>query len=557
MRPKETDGRKGDGGEWVEVRRRNFQVNKIITSFYVSNLQDDVTNAMLKEAFHSFGNLVDVYIPGRKDKAGSFFAFIKYKGVLDAAAMARTLDGVRCGQCITKVNVSKFEKKPIHRPGMKFVNKSQPPKMPFSGWNKIRDDRSFADVVGRRNNSSKVHPPPVVSEIKLSQVLAMERSCNMILLGEVTSFDLLNDLPNLLNADGCIPCQVFFAGGLKLGFNEELKFERQAWVKIIGLPIHLGSDANVTSIVSSLGKILEVDGQNWRCINLASAHARILTASKKLINEEVCCTFNGKSFCIGIVECVDVWEPFSKYNNSNDCSPDPGNMEDLEDDVVDKASSDEDDDGISDTWCENFHDLEEGEIGGNSGEQNPITDGNDDVRRQSTTAPISVIPDNVNAILNAEHEKSSGTLDSKRSADFVHVGPTIPFNSPLPPDGLLPNSLAQINGDPDPLLDAPITISGVGESKSKKRKLDRSTFNIPAFSLPPRRLSTEFGISPNRNLVSPTLAGSFDLNISIPNPSATSNLVESSSDSSNIIKSPEHSLFLKVTRKVIGSSETH
>ncbi|CAH1416752.1 unnamed protein product [Lactuca virosa] len=529
MRPKETDGRKGDGGEWVEVRRRNFQVNKIITSFYVSNLQDDVINAMLKEAFHSFGNLVDVYIPGRKDKAGSFFAFIKYKCVLDATAMARTLDGVRCGQCITKVNVSKFEKKPIHKPGVKFVNKSQPPKMPFGGWNKVRDDRSFADVMGRRNNSSKVHPPPVVSEIKLSQVLAMERSCNMILLGEVTSFDLLNDLPNLLNADGCIPCQVFFAGGLKvllkfhvqgdatgylnneyrwnrwfkwlkLGFNEELQFERQAWVKIIGLPIHLRSDANVTSIVSSLGKILEVDGQNWRCINLASAHARILTASKKLINEEVCCTFNGKSFCIGIVKCVDVWEPFSKYYNSNDCSPDPDNMEDLVDDVVDKASSDEDDDGISDTWCENSHDLEEGEIGGNSGEQNPIIDGNDDVRRQSTTASISVIPDNVNEILNAEHEKSSGTLDSNRSADFVHVGPTIPFNSPLPPDGLLPNSLAQINGDPDPLLDAPITISGVSESKSKKRKLDRSTFNIPAFSLPPRRLSTEFRISPNRNL---------------------------------------------------------
>lgn len=60
MLSKETYGRKGDPGEWVEVRRPNFQVYMIITSFYVSSLQLDVTNAMLKEAFHSFGNLVDV-----------------------------------------------------------------------------------------------------------------------------------------------------------------------------------------------------------------------------------------------------------------------------------------------------------------------------------------------------------------------------------------------------------------------------------------------------------------------------------------------------------------
>lgn len=263
-------------------------------------------------------------------------------------------------------------------------------------------------------------------------------------------------------------------------------------MKIIGLPIHLRSDVNVTSFVSSLGKILEVDGQHWKCIDLAFAHA-----------------------CILIIECVDVQEPFPKYYNSNDCSLGTDIKEDLEEDVENNASSDEDGDGISYTWCENFDDLEEGEIVGNFGDQDLITSGNDDVGRQSSTTPILVIPKNINAVLNAKHEKSSDMHDSNRSADFDHVGPTIPITSPSPPDGSFPISLAQINGNPcvDPLLDVPISIPGVCEPKSKK--IDRSTFNIPSFSLPPRRLSAEFGNSPNSILVFPTLAASYDINISI------------------------------------------
>lgn len=102
---------KGDGDGWTTIRRKNHKGRSKITSFYVSNISQETTIDVMYEAFQGFGNLVDIYIPGRKDKGGSFFAFIKYENVRDAVEMEKKLNRVRCGHYITKVNISKYEKK--------------------------------------------------------------------------------------------------------------------------------------------------------------------------------------------------------------------------------------------------------------------------------------------------------------------------------------------------------------------------------------------------------------------------------------------------------------
>lgn len=61
---------------------------------------------MLNDAFQKLGRLVNIYIPGRKDKGGSYFSFIKYEGVKYVQVLLNSLNRVRCGHCITKVNLA-------------------------------------------------------------------------------------------------------------------------------------------------------------------------------------------------------------------------------------------------------------------------------------------------------------------------------------------------------------------------------------------------------------------------------------------------------------------
>ncbi|KAL7586077.1 hypothetical protein Lser_V15G41013 [Lactuca serriola] len=109
-----------------------------------------------------------------------------------------------------------------------------------------------------------------------------------VLTGEVISFHLLTNLSELLKKDGISPRDVFYAGGLKIilrfsvhldasgclmneqawskwfkwlkvGFAEDVPFERMAWLKIVGLPINLRSEENVSLIAGKIGKVIEVD----------------------------------------------------------------------------------------------------------------------------------------------------------------------------------------------------------------------------------------------------------------------------------------------------------
>lgn len=117
---------------------------------------------------------------------------------------------VRCGHCILKVNVAKYEKryskyKRAYRPRRGHpVQPSTNPEV----WSKITNGKTFADaVIGRKDEKS-------VSSVSLKQVMAMKSEA--LLTGEVISFLLLYNLPELLKVDGISPSEVLYARGLKL-----------------------------------------------------------------------------------------------------------------------------------------------------------------------------------------------------------------------------------------------------------------------------------------------------------------------------------------------------
>ncbi|KAI3740607.1 hypothetical protein L2E82_31075 [Cichorium intybus] len=383
--PRNTNGQGGDGGGWTKVHRRVHRQDKSITSFYVSNIQQNTTVEMLRRAFQSFGKIADIYIPGRKDRSGSYFAFVKYFGIKDAEEMARTLNRVKCGSCITKVNIARYEKNVVNKVAYdRDTSRPQVKSMPTHLW-KTKDGRSFAEVVGG-NTAGDRH------SITLRKVPAMDCD-DSSLIGEVLSLQHLKDIPKLLHADGRIPCQLYYAGGLKavlkfsspqaadrylksehewnrwfkwlkLGISDEVKFDRLAWVRLHGLPIHLRSMENIVSIMKSFGEVLEVEGNNWAISDLTTAAARILTSSKLTINEIVSCVYDSQTYKIGVVECAEAWDPISSYYEGSETNSVNGENENM--DLNDDDDQDESDGDVnSESWKD---DIEEGEFVADSNE---------------------------------------------------------------------------------------------------------------------------------------------------------------------------------------------
>ncbi|CAH1415854.1 unnamed protein product [Lactuca virosa] len=236
---------------------------------------------------------------------------------------------------------------------------------------------------------------------------------------------------------------------------EDNPFERIARVKIIGPPIYLRSEENVKSVLSNIGNIIEVDGsQNWHTIDLSCAFARIITGDKLPINKVVNCLFNGKSYTVGVAECEDVWQPFSKYYESD--SEESIHNEVNNGDVEDHELSDSDVDGISETWGHNNQqEVEEGEIIMES----ELIGENDDARTMGDESPVPAVAEKtrnietVSPTFNAGGEKSSGKLNS---ASNLHSNLNINADSTVAPeDSIGPQPVGQVQNiliGPSPII---------------------------------------------------------------------------------------------------------
>lgn len=407
------DGRKypkhfGAGDGWTEVRRKHnpSDKSKAVTTIYVTNLQSDVTEEMLRKSFQSFGKMVDIYIPGRKDKGGTFFAFIRYAGHKDIDSLVPTLNQVRCGHSIVKVNIARYEKKSppkqIHPPSS-YHPRRMP--VPIIKRSNISTGKTFADVVtGSLGKSESVK----TQEIQLKRSPMIDSCDSTCLIGEVKELRLLNNIHALLNAEESIPARVHYAGGLKIilkffqqgkaesfmadpqkwsswikwlkiGFVDDQTNDRLARIKILGIPLYLRSDENISEIACKFGKVLEVEGHNWHSVDLSSCFATILTNSWKFVNEEVVTIFSGKQFHVSVRECEKKWEPFldrsfpeaplSEFSDSEN--------DDAMNEQGDSSGEDSGDEGISKTWInrDTMEGLEDGEINMKGSETHEIATG--------------------------------------------------------------------------------------------------------------------------------------------------------------------------------------
>ncbi|KAL4584666.1 hypothetical protein LXL04_009272 [Taraxacum kok-saghyz] len=378
MKPKEQ--------EWVEVRRRKAgRTGKIgenrdmegLSSFYVTNLPSRIRKTDVWKACAKLGDLADVYIAGRRDSGGSFFAFIKFRNVQDVADMEDALNKVILWGKNIKANISKHPRKPplanCRAAPPRTNNPAPAPQFEY----RPRDARSFADVMkGTEGTRSEQKVPP--KPLKLSKCEKIrEWFGKEVIIGTVRNFDMLCNFPSVISMEGFFIEEIKYMGGMKvlLKFtsnkaadvfraNKNLwlkwfseveaagksppRFERIAWLKITGVPIEAWKEENFDTIANNFGKVLIQAQSFWQNLDVSHGKVCILTATRRKVNEELSIEVDGVSHLVGVTEMDEEWFPFKPF------SPE-----------IQTESEEEDEEDIGEDELSVNMELEDGEIPAN------------------------------------------------------------------------------------------------------------------------------------------------------------------------------------------------
>ncbi|KAL4559119.1 hypothetical protein LXL04_031253 [Taraxacum kok-saghyz] len=435
------------------------------------------------------GKVADVYFARRKDASGAFFGFVRFSNLASPEETEEKMGRLELRGRKLTVNISK------HPRSTPAIFKRPPaPRAPCSVPAPKMDGRSFADAA-----KGGAHHPEKVKRVEPMQP-AMSLTCfkdiqdwadMSSIVGEAKSFDMLCNFPSLFMLEGFDVTEIKYIGGLQvaLKFKSErvaanfkankilwlkwfagvdqlgkntVRFERIAWVKIIGVPLVAWDESSFESIAGNFGKILVNINSFWNSSDLSHGKVCILTAQRKLINEELTVLVEGAPVKIGIFEVEDDWVPFKPFLTASQ-----------------EDSDDEDDrgDGVSDTFEAADMELEDGEIdpaeGSVAGDNAKVEsegvrdapmreDCNDSPREVGSGVRVSPQGDGQvpNFLFGYE-----GNQENVR-VNYLPVGPLPPLPKspcgPVSPVGLV-NSPKFVNNNSSPEF-------GPGESKAKRRK---------------------------------------------------------------------------------------
>ncbi|KAI3744336.1 hypothetical protein L1987_57415 [Smallanthus sonchifolius] len=100
-------------------------------------------------------------------------------------------------------------------------------------------------------------------------------------------------------------------------------FERLAWIKIVGVPLHLLSSQVINAIGSSVGKVVFNPNRPDEDDDLSYDYMGVLVGDGKRIDEEITVAWRDKKFSVWVTEESGVWVPeFSKVTTSDTATED-------------------------------------------------------------------------------------------------------------------------------------------------------------------------------------------------------------------------------------------
>ncbi|GJY28000.1 RNA-directed DNA polymerase, eukaryota, nucleotide-binding alpha-beta plait domain protein, partial [Tanacetum coccineum] len=234
------------------------QTQKISKSVFITNFPDHFTARDLWNVCLAYGNVIDVYIPIKKSKAGKKFAFVRFIGVDNLDRLIGNLCTIWIGRLRLHANTVRFQRE--QKKNIPSSNNVLPRKNASPGT----VSNSFAAVLksGSVNHNTVTESSPA---IVLDDACIMERDFSCSLMGKMKDINALSNLFIILANEGFENVKLFYLGGqwvlleldsvtskekitnhvgvgswfevLKPACNSFVCEERLVWVAIEGLPV--------------------------------------------------------------------------------------------------------------------------------------------------------------------------------------------------------------------------------------------------------------------------------------------------------------------------------
>ncbi|KAF5775443.1 putative RNA-directed DNA polymerase [Helianthus annuus] len=381
-----------EDGPWLDPRSKRKSKNRgsegkmdrgVITKFFVTNLPQGCTPWELSEFVKVFGEVAGVYIARKKDKVGNKFGFISFRDVRDVKDMERALNGTKMGNSKLKVNLARFASENATLFNGPKDKKSFIPEEPsggnqgnqhpkFQAFKNNGGGKSFRDLfvkdIGAKVEGSSNQASEGGVEVEAYEnIFAFKDLVGVAAVGCCKSLSILNNLFSLMSKAGEKEVTLSYLGGLfvlvkflsvehcnsfvcKNGMwkdwfssldhwnGQSLPFERIAWLRIVGVPIHLAEDEVYDSIARHFGKIVHASQRSVEDVDLSVNFVGVLRGDGVRIEEVVSLVWKDKRYKVWVEEVAEEWTPEGLDGDGSevDCSSEKRSQEERIDDEEDE-----------------------------------------------------------------------------------------------------------------------------------------------------------------------------------------------------------------------------
>ncbi|KAJ0788679.1 putative RNA recognition motif domain, nucleotide-binding alpha-beta plait domain superfamily [Helianthus annuus] len=308
-----------------------------ITKLFVTNLPEGCSGTDLASHVRPFGQIFDLYIARKRDKGGNRFGFISMLDVKDKDELIKSLRNTRIGKYKLWFSIARFvlEDGEIsnHQPDKSNSNK-------FGTKNNKVDDshvdankgtfasgkKSFKDMlVGktvtvniRVNAFQSLHGKALVARmIDLRALKNIKIILNDICPGRgrvqylggldvMVSFD---DAETVVAVREAAKLVVGKFSMISIWEGQTLGFERLAWLKVQGIPLHLLSNEVIDAVGGVFGKVVHKANRSERDHDLSFEYVGVLVGDGKRVSEEVVLNWKDRRFRVWVMEELGGWMP--------------------------------------------------------------------------------------------------------------------------------------------------------------------------------------------------------------------------------------------------------
>ncbi|GKB31451.1 RNA-directed DNA polymerase, eukaryota, reverse transcriptase zinc-binding domain protein [Tanacetum coccineum] len=396
-----------DANGWTWIFRNNNNYNskpidnphhrdleKVATSFYVSNLPDSLDAKGLWNACVKYGRLVDSFIANKRSKGGKRFGFIRFLGIKDDTEFVKLLSNIWIGSYHLYVTVARYQR--TNSTGSKstkqVLTKEENPKTkpnPNSQFAEYAPSKpSFASVI--HNKPTKIdtttsHVNTKTVTLKDQDLISVEDSSTVLLL-KLKDVDTMSNMYTICKSEGFMDLKIHHVGGLWIwiqfpsssscskfqdnvtlkSFYTILKYaspsfkvdERMVWIEISGLPLCAWGSNAFKKVACMFGKFMFFEAEESTA--MSSGRVCISTRSHYRISEKVNVEVHGELFDVHVHE-LGTWST-SITDNSLDTfsNVDINDINKVEDVVEENPIEDSND--LNDNLNDLAQELKEDEV---------------------------------------------------------------------------------------------------------------------------------------------------------------------------------------------------